>query len=135
MRVEKRSNAFLAARRAADAKGKPLVVVGAPDRGMTGGYPCGDITVDLAGSSCPHTMALDVTQPLPWKDDSVVVLVSYVLEYAADQGTFDRAMKELHRVSGGDLWVLRVEPWTLTSILYPGTKMQLPSQWQGVPIL
>jgi len=90
---------------------------------MTAGYGCGDVTIDLASSSvCPNYLQADITKPLPFADNSVVVFVSCVLEYVDDA---EAAAKELNRVSGGNVVLVRVEPWTLTSILYPGRQRTL----------
>lgn len=103
---------------------RPLVVVGAPDGGVTSGYGCGDLTLDLFESpACPRTIAADITKKIPLADDTVVVFVSCVLEYVTD---LEAALRELRRVSGGELFVVRVEPWTLTAYLYPGAKRTLP---------
>jgi hypothetical protein len=113
-------------RAASEAKrlGRPLVVVGAPDGGVTSGYGCGDVTVDIVRSeSCPNPLVADITKPLPFKDDSVVIFVSCVLEYVEDS---EVALRELCRVSGGHLFVVRVEPWTLTALFYPGAKRAFP---------
>lgn len=117
-RMQRRSM-FEAARAEARRLGRPLVVVGAPDGGVTAGYGCGDVTVDLAGSTCPNSLVADVTKPLPFADDSVVVFVACVLEYVDD---LPRAVAELTRISGGRMFVVRVEPWTLTAYLYPGAR-------------
>jgi SAM-dependent methyltransferase len=117
-----RAAMFKAGRERANKLGRKLVVVGAPDGGVTAGYECGDITIDLAPSSCPGSMQADVTQPLPFADDSVVVVVMCVLEYVDD---VQAALRELRRVSGGNMFVVRVEPWTLTSFMYPGAKRTL----------
>ena len=77
-RMQRRSM-FEAARAEARRLGRPLVVVGAPDGGVTAGYGCGDVTVDLAGSTCPRSLVADVTKPLPFADDSVVVFVACVV--------------------------------------------------------
>ena len=104
---------------------RPLVVIGAPDGGVTAGYGCGDLTIDLEGSAaCPNVWAADITQPLPLANDSVVVFVSCVLEYVGD---VEAAYRELMRVSGGELFIVRVEPWTLTAYLYPGARRTLPA--------
>lgn len=121
-RRSERSRIASAASDAARSLGRPLVVVGAPDGGVTAGYGCGDITVDLCDSSCPGHVRADVTQRLPFQDDSCVVFVSCVLEYVDD---YDAALRELLRVSGGHLYVVRVEPWTLAAYLYPGAKRTL----------
>jgi hypothetical protein len=112
------------ARARADALGRPLCVVGAPEGGMTAGYGCGDLTVDLAGSpGCPRAVAADICGygAIPLDDDSAVVFVSCVLEYVQDH---EAAVEELLRVAGSpeNLFVVRVEPWTLTSVLYPGAE-------------
>lgn len=123
-RVSQRRLLFTEASREADRLGRPLVVVGAPDMGPTRGPGCGDITVDIGESSCPNFLKADITKPLPFDDDSVVVFVSCVLEYVDD---YESALDELRRVSGGRLYVCRVEPWTLTAHFYPGTKRMLPA--------
>jgi hypothetical protein len=98
---------------------RPLVVVGAPDAMITGGYGCGDVTVDLVASACPHAIQADITKPLPFATDSVVVFVACTLEYVDN---LPAAVAELERISGGHLYVVRVEPWTLTAYLFPGAK-------------
>jgi SAM-dependent methyltransferase len=110
---------YAAAHALARSLGRQLVVVGAPDAATTAGYPCGDVTVDLAKTSCPVAVRADITKPLPFADDSVVVFVSCVLEYVDDENA---AWAELNRISGGRVFVVRVEPWTLTAFLYPGAK-------------
>lgn len=107
----------------ARALGRPLVVVGAPDGGVTAGYGCGDVTLDICESSCPVHLQLDVTQPLPLPDDCCVVFVSCVLEYVDN---LCAAVSELMRISGGRVHCVRVEPWTLAAYLYPGAKRTLP---------
>lgn len=124
-RRSNRAAAFAAAQQRARALGKPLIVVGAPDGGITAGYPCGDVTVDLAPSSCPNAVQADITKRLPFPDDSAVVVVMCVLEYVGD---VQAALRELRRVAGRNLFVVRVEPWTLTSVLYPGAKRTLPCE-------
>ena len=113
------------ARREATRLGKPLVVVGAPDSGPTSGYGCGDVTVDVAKSSCPNAIQADITKPLPFADNSVVVFVSCVLEYVSN---YDAAMAELRRIAGKNLYIVRVEPWTLAGWFYPGTRRQLAAE-------
>jgi len=102
----------------------PLVVVGAPDRGATRGPGCGDLCLDIGDSICPRFIKADIGQHIPLQDDSAVVFVSCVLEYVED---YDAAMEELQRVSGGRLYIVRVEPWTLTAYLYPGAKRTIPA--------
>lgn len=108
---------------------RPLVVVGAPDGGVTAGYGCGDIVVDLKETVlCPRSIQADVTKKLPMKDNSAVVFVSCVLEYVDN---LDAAMCELLRVAGSKdrLFIVRVEPWTATAYLYPGAKRTLTTNY------
>lgn len=123
-RKSTRSSTYETAKARARALGKPFVVVGAPDGGVTSGYGCGDVTIDLAASSCPNSLQADITKPLPFADDSVVVFVSCVLEYVDD---YPAAMRELRRIAGPNLYIVRVEPWTLTAYFYPGAKRTLPA--------
>lgn len=126
------------ARERADALGRPLVVIGAPEGGVTAGYGCGDLTVDLNGSpGCPRSIAADicVEGAIPLGDDSAVVFVSCVLEYVHDH---EAAVEELMRVAGSpeNLFVVRVEPWTLTSVLYPGAERVVSADGlRSIPII
>jgi hypothetical protein len=135
----RRQALFQQASALASSLGRPLVVVGAPDGGVTAGYGCGDVTIDLAEtSSCPHYLRADITQQIPLASDSAVVFVSCVLEYVSN---VDAALCELLRVAGSParLFVVRVEPWTLTALLYPGAKRtiaegQLPATCPAPPL-
>jgi hypothetical protein len=119
----RRSTIYEQARAAANELGRPLVVIGAPDGGVTAGYGCGDVTFDLAPSSCPNAMRVDVTKRTPLADNSCVVFCSCVLEYVHD---VDAALAEIRRISGGHAFFVGVPPWTLTAYLYPGAKRTLP---------
>lgn len=122
-RKHKRGAFYREAKDLARRLGKPLVVVGAPDRGATSSpSSADDIVVDIAPSNAPNFIQADICQRIPLPDNSAVVYVSCVLEYVSDANA---AMRELLRVSGGDLFVCRVEPWTLTAYLYPGAKRTL----------
>ena len=108
------------------ATGKPLLVVGAPDGGATSS-PGGDIVLDIQPSRAPVAIQADIERRIPLPDDSVVVFVCYVLEYVHD---IERAWGELQRVSGGDLYVIRVQPWTLTGVYYPGTRRFVEKRYE-----
>lgn len=108
---------------AAAALGRPLIAIGAPDLGASSS-PGGDIVVDIRPSTLPNSIVADICKPLPFHADSCVVFVSCVLEYVDD---YDAAVAELTRISGGHMYVVRVEPWTLTSKLYPGAKRTIPA--------
>lgn len=129
-RRKKRADTFTEARARATATGRPLLVVGAPDGGVTAGYGCGDVTVDLAAaSSCFPYLSADVSRRLPFEDNSCVVFVSCVLEYVTD---YEAAYSELRRIAGKNIFITRVEPWTATAYLYPGAKRTLPASLPGV---
>lgn len=130
-RRQQRSSMFDLAKKEAERLGRPLVVIGAPDGGVTSGYDCGDVTIDLQSSACPKSIQADITKRIPLDDDSAVVFVSCVLEYVGD---YEAAMREICRVSGGHFYIVRVEPWTLTAYLYPGAKRTL-APLQACPVL
>lgn len=121
-RNAKRTRMYQEAQAWALQLGKPLVVVGAPDLGATPGPGCGDLVIDIAPSKCPNSIQADICKGIPLADNSSVVFVCCVLEYVENEAA---AMKELLRVSGGNLFICRVEPWTLTAYLYPGAKRTL----------
>jgi hypothetical protein len=93
--------------------GRPLIVVGAPDRGPTRGPGYGDITVDLGWSNAPNFVQADICKPLPFPDDYAVVYVSCVLEYIPNH-CVDFARAELLRIAGdrSRFFDVKVEPWT-----------------------
>jgi SAM-dependent methyltransferase len=126
----KRGAVYNDALRQSIATGKPLIVVGAPDAGVTSGYGCGHLTVDLIPrSSCPRFLRADISRPLPFPDDSCVVFVSCVLEYVE---RFREAYDEIRRIAGPNLYIIRVEPWTLAAYVYPGAQRTLPASLPGV---
>jgi hypothetical protein len=113
-----------AARRAAELH-RPLVVVGDPDAGahtrLYRAYGCGDLCVDING--CPMCQVVQVADiaagPVPGvADDAAVIFVSCVLEYVDDAAA---AVRELLRMAGSpdNLFMVSVQPWTLTAALYP----------------
>ena len=120
-RVVDRKDTYARALGHARRIGKPLLVVGAPDAGPTRS-PTGDIVLDLLPSRAPVSIQADITKRIPLPDDSVVVFVCCVLEYVSD---LDAAMKELRRVAKDRIYIVRVQPWTLTALLYPGGRRTL----------
>ena len=108
--------------------GRPLVVVGDPDAGahtrLVRAYDCGDLCIDLHGCpKCRIMQAADLTAgPVPGiPDNSAVVYVSCVLEYVTDP---ESALGELQRMAGSpeNMFIVFVEPWSVTAVLYPGAK-------------
>lgn len=136
-----RKKRFEQAQARAAALSRPLLVVGDPDSGAVTrswiagrAYSCGDLCVDLTGCpACPMSMALDITQGVPGvPDNSAVVFVSCVLEYTSDPNA---ALKDLTRIAGEDanLFLVTVDPLTLTSFLYPGARWRY-DRGQFVPV-
>lgn len=113
-----RSDTYRRALACSRQTGKPLLVVGAPDRGATSS-PSGDIVLDIGPSRAPVTIQADVCRRIPLPDDSVVAYVSCVLEYVEDLPT---ALRELRRVARDRIFIVRVQPWTLAAYLYPGAR-------------
>src|SRR5690606_6543626 len=76
--------------------------------------------------ACPVTIVADVTEgPIAdIADDSAVVFVSCVLEYVQD---LSAALREISRIAGSadNVFIVTVQPWTLTAWLYPGAR------WRG----
>ena len=131
VRFRERSAAFKAATERATALGRRLVVIGDPDAGLhtrlLRAYGCGDVCVDQNGCpKCPVTIVADVTKgPIQEiADDSAVVFVSCVLEYVVD---LQAALAEVARMAGSstNVFIVTVQPWTLTARLYPGAR------WRG----
>lgn len=108
--------------------------MGDPDAGahtrLVRAYDCGDLCLDLHGCPrCEVMQAADLTAgPVPGiGDDSAVVFVSCVLEYVSDP---EAALRELQRMAGAsdNLFMVFVEPWTLTAALYPGARWAVADQ-------
>lgn len=134
LRLMDRKRIFAEAQARAAELGRPLVVVGDPFGGgftrLFPAYTCGDLCVDLNGCpKCPEQLAADITKDkLPLCDDSAVVFVSCVLEYVDD---IQAAWRELRRVAGPELYLVRVGGWSLSSWLFPGAKWILSQVPEG----
>ncbi len=137
-RFETRRRVFETAARRAVELGRPLVVIGDPDAGahtrLVRAYGCGDLCIDLHGCRrCRVMQAADLTQGLVpgIADDSAVVYVSCVLEYTADPAA---ALRELFRMAGTpeNLFLVFVNPWSMTATLYPGVRWTGNSDQQQV---
>lgn len=138
-RFRRRERVFAEARACATQLGRPLVVVGDPDGGahtrLSRAYGCGDACIDLRGCPrCHVSIEADVTKTLEqFADDSVVVYVSCVLEYVSDAAA---AEAELLRIAGHRerLFVVYVDPWSFTSVVYPGARWRggASGRWRAV---
>lgn len=134
-----RHETYQLAQQRAIALGRQLLVVGDPDSGavtrfVKQAYGCGDLCVDLTGCpACPRAEQIDITKGIPGiPDNSAVVYVSCVLEYTDDP---EAALADLRRIAGDgeNLFVVAVDPNTLTSYFYPGAKFQFfNGRWQPI---
>ncbi|MGB1016955.1 MAG: hypothetical protein ACPG4T_22650 [Nannocystaceae bacterium] len=140
-RFDRRKKKFEAATKRSVATGRQLVVVGDPNAGLhtrlVQAYDCGAVCVDLNGCpACPKSIAADITKGIEGlEDDSSVVYVSCVLEYVE---AIEPAMSELKRIAGSDdnLFLVFVDPWSLTAFLYPWGKRRAADEegrtWHNV---
>lgn len=129
IRRQQRRDVYNAAVARANATQKSLVVVGSPDGSLTHtlvgrDYDCGELCIDERGCpKCSVQAVAALSQVLPTlPDNSAVIFVSDKLEYVDDMPS---VLRELQRVSGGDLFVSRVAPWTLTAFLAPGARRRV----------
>lgn len=112
----RRFTRYNAAKETAKRKNKKLLVIGATDTGGISGqissqlhlYGCGDVCIDMEGCrACEKSIKGRIEDILPTLDtDSFVIYVSVVLEYVDD---LEFVIKELERVSGGDLYVVYID--------------------------
>lgn len=108
----------------AQATCKRIFVIGDPhnDNKSVDGkadYGCGDICLDKETGCdlCPVGVKDSLENFLPkLADNSYVIFVSCVLEYVDN---FQEVTKELMRVSGGDLFIVNLEPNTLKTRFFP----------------
>lgn len=126
---QKRRDIFNLAQFRAQETGKRLIVVGDPDAGLINrfigrDYDCGDLCIDARGClSCDNHGEGRLEDLLPGLEtNSAVIYVSMTLEYVDNM---DKVLAELDRVSGGDVFVVTVPPWTLTSMFYPSSRRQI----------
>jgi hypothetical protein len=97
-------------------------------------YGCGEVCVDLAGcTGCPVTVQGDIANYTGVPDDSAVVFVSCVLEYVND---VDAAWREILRMAGSleNVFVVCVQPHTMTSVLYPGARRVVKPNGSYAPV-
>lgn len=104
--------------------GKRLFIIGDPhndNKSLDGkaDYGCGDLCLDKETGCdlCPQGVKDSLENFLPGlPDNSYVIFVSCVLEYVDN---FEMVKRQLARVSGGDLFVVNIEPNTLKTLLFP----------------
>jgi hypothetical protein len=121
----KRKQIYNVAKQKAIETKKPLMIIGDPDNGATNfvvgrSYDCGNLCVDITGCpKCSNGIKLKVEDYLPTlESNSYVLFVSCVLEYV-DSKNIDFTFSEIKRVSGGDYFIVSVEPYSITDLFYP----------------
>jgi hypothetical protein len=123
-RKQRRKNIYELALKKSKETGKRLFVIGDPNndnKSIDGkaDYGCGDICLDKETGCdiCPNGVKDSLENFLPkLQDNSYVIFASCVLEYVSN---FEMVKKELNRVSGGDLFIVHIEPYSLKTNLCP----------------
>lgn len=116
----KRRYIFKLAQQRSKQTGLPLLVIGDPHNGMTStysgnDYSCGDICLDITGCpKCEHSLKLPLENFTDFK--SYIVFISCTLEYVND---LPLIVKNLGQMNYKNLFVVHIEPYSLTNWLYP----------------
>ena len=129
-RWEQRRRLFQAADARARKLGRPLLVVlprkeGWFNRSMRL-YEYGARYPDIfSRRNSPVIFADSLARGIAVQNDSAVLYVACVLEYVTD---LRRSMDEILRIAGEpeNIYIVTVQPWTLTASLYPGAR------WAGI---
>lgn len=140
--VGERNRKYREAGQAAQARGKPLLVVGGPYGSGIGGqifhfkaHGCGDVCLDLNADSCdgcPTTVA-DVRE-IPFGDAYFgAVYVSHVLEHLPTVEDAAQAVNELYRVAD-EVFVVSPPKSSIYAWLYPGHHLWVSQDAHGILI-
>jgi hypothetical protein len=149
IRQNRRSLIWAQANERKNQTNKKLIVIGDPDadnfafdglRDMLQGgdwrtyaYGYGDVCIDING--CPQvadkpgrSIKADLKDVLPTlATNSAVIFISCVLEYVDDLPTI---AAELERISGGDLFIVNMEPHSLKTRYAPNLGYSFPRKWR-----
>jgi hypothetical protein len=116
---------FVKAKKRKEETGKPLLVVGEPGNGAWNktfghAYGCGDLCLDISGChSCKNSVAAPLEEQIrKMKTNSCVIYVSCTLEYMRSVSHLREVEHHLQRVSGGDLFIVHIQPYSLISFVY-----------------
>ena len=116
----KRRQIFKLAQQRSKQTGLPLLVVGDPYNGMTSkysgiDYSCGDLCLDINGCpQCEHKLKMALEDFTDFQ--SYIVFISCTLEYVND---LPLICKRLEKMNYENLFVVHIEPYSLTNWLYP----------------
>jgi SAM-dependent methyltransferase len=128
-----------AARAAADARGKPLLNVGAGTPGTSlrvavfGPFMPGDVNCDLGGSGAcgPSTVCRCDAHALPYRSGQFgAVIASHVIEHVDDPA---RALAELARVAD-EVFVITPAWWAPHTWLHPGHQWYRRDDGRFIPL-
>lgn len=135
-RAFRRRQIFNLATQKAIELGLPLVVIGDPATDNYSlsryDYGCGDLCVDIAGCpKCHNSITHDINKPFNnISDNSCVVFISCTLEYVNNIGA---VVAELNRISGNNLYVVNIEPFTIKSLFFTNTGYtQFSRKWRVI---
>lgn len=127
-RRQVRRDTFNLALQRAHQLGRPLYVLGDP-RGRTlsrvlgPDYDCGDLCIDKRGCSACSTQIVGRPEDvLPTLDPNSAVIYATGLEYVDD---LPAVFGEMSRISGSNIFVASVEPWSLTAWLNPRARRRV----------
>lgn len=128
----RRRRVFDLASKKSKQTGKQLLVIGDPYADnyslSKSDYGCGDICLDINGSTCPISRKHDINQGLgQFGDNQFVVFVSCTLEYVDDLG---KTYNELKRISGNDLFIVNMEPYTIKTLFFPNLGYSFKRKWR-----
>jgi hypothetical protein len=117
-RPKRRKLFFDLATEKAKQTNKKLLVIGDPhtDNYAFGvDYGCGDLCMDINNCpKCPNAVIHDINKGFSsYRSNSYVVFISCTLEYVDD---IHFVHSELMRISGGDLFIVSLEPYSLKTL-------------------
>ena len=114
---------FKKAEERAKLTGKKLLVIGDPYNGIasksTGSdYNCGDLCIDLTGCpKCKNSIKTKLENIINKINlNEYIVYISCVLEYVDN---IDLIIENLNKMNEKDLFIVNVEPYSLSAYLYP----------------
>jgi hypothetical protein len=115
IRNYKRYKYFILAKNKSFETKKKLLVVGCPNNGGLSSYignifnvyNCGDIVIDIDDCMCSNHIKSDIYDYLKNRNtNEYVIFISVTLEYIKN---IEEVIKEILRVSGGDVYIVNIE--------------------------
>jgi len=117
-----RLSAYYEAKGYAQAKGKPLLVVGRPRWALT--HPYGDVTIDIEPGEYEDAVKYGDVRALPFPNGYFgAALCSHVLEHLPSVEDAELAIKELIRVTDGPVFIVSPGKTSIAAQLHPGHRL------------